>query len=284
MAMKNEDFVRHFIAAEKECDEVVLRQVMNFMDDVSADAILEENSDPWSRNYSYLEWKRNNKKPLDRSFHKNETIKRLLTWYLDPKSKKVDYARKTLCERFPYLSYEEQCKIIDTFMHRGYVHDTVYCCRYLVEDEYWKEEYREMVERFFLNTLTGNTRNSYAAAKVVAHHSSQEFIRECIEMLDDEDMDENSDLYDVLQVLVIACEGHPYKILKHAKLTPDRYAYVMVKKGLRISEEEACEALEKVLSENYVSKSEVRIMSWVVAQMGYLDMLLDFGVRMKKSK
>lgn len=277
--MKNEQFVRHFISVESLCDKDVMRQVMNFMDDESADAILAENGGEWSENYSYLAWKRGARKSLDKSFHKNETVDELLALYLNPKSKKVVYARDCLWRRFSFLSFEEQCKIIDTFMKRGYVHDLVNCCKRMVDDEYWRDEYREIVEQFYLRTLEVNTRNSYPVAKIVARHSSQEFIKACIEMLDDEEM---CDLEDVLQVLLIGCEEHPDMVLKNVKLTPDRYAYVMVKKGQRISEEEARMALESTLSDQHVSKEDIKIMCWVVAQMGYLDLLLDFGTEVER--
>jgi len=283
--MTDKEFVKHFIEVEKDCDKGVLHQVINCMDEKMAERIIDEyeknEKEPTSEAYSFLTWRRYVRKPVEmENFHKNERVDELLERYATVIGKEMEPVRDALRTRFDYMSFAEQKKVVRAFLTRGYVNDMVYCCK-VMNDAHWKKEYLDILEPFFVRMITHNTKKAYVVAKVIVRHSSQEFIRESIGRLDYEGV--RGDLMMTLQVLLMACKEDPKKVLKQAKLEPDDYVYVMAKRGKKVSEEEARMALD-VTMDGPLTADRVRVMSWAVAQMGYLEVLLDFAERLKRKR
>jgi len=107
-------------------------------------------------------------------FYKNESVQQLLEWYNDAKSRKVVHARKQLCRRFEFLSYEEQCSIIEAFMNRGNVSDIVLSCKYLANDAFWKEEYLPLVEKCLDHLiLTSEAQLRYVVQEFLIYYNKE---------------------------------------------------------------------------------------------------------------
>lgn len=276
--MDKDLFVDKFIQVQDACDINVLHRIINNLDDEVLDTLLrsEKISDEV---YSYLYWRKNLDKK-EEIFHKNESVEQLLEWYCNPKSKKVGYAREQINRRFLNLSFEEQCLIIEAFMQSGKVSDISTCCKYLVNDEYWKEEYIPIIESFYCHCVNEYSRVAYSVAKVIVKHSSKIFVENALKELDSCEV-EDSYLRNVLILLLISCEGHPHKLLRNNVLSSDEYLYVLSRKGLVATEEEVLKALNEIAADDNVPTYKIRSVVRSVAGMGYYDMLFDFGVRIK---
>lgn len=235
---------------------------------------------------SSLEKQLKHLKYVPKQFHENETVDQLLTWFNDSKSRKVDYARKRLQSRFQYLSFVDQNRIIYAFLNKENISDTAHCCYELFKnDVFWQDCYLPYIERFFLRALAKKPRIAYMSVKSVIKHFSKEFILSCINSLDVPDLSE--DVRFVLQLLLPAIDEHPNEVLKNVVLRPDEYVYIMSKKGLKVTETEAAQALNLLLDlevdDNIYDKKRIKIktITWSVARMGYFELLFDFGAKLK---
>jgi len=277
--MENDSFFDQFIANESDCNEDVLRYIINAMDDETVQALsrrYEISSNMSLELYRRLHRQQYTPKP----FHKNESVDQLLAWYNDQQSKKVDYARKQLEKRFNYFSFDEQNLIIETLLRRCNITDTAYCCTLMKNEAFWQDKYLPLIESYYAKVLNGNHNNAYCAARLMAMHSSKECIRSCIKDLDKPDIDEVLRLS--LQIFLASQEEEPSKLLKNVVLRPEEYVYVMAKKGLKATREEAALALDAIQAPGLYYDHRRKAIIWSVAQMGYFDLLLEFGVKHKK--
>jgi len=272
----NKDLIHYFLKFHEKCDKFILHQIINHMDEETIIYLLQHGNFIASETGDYLRWRLKHIKPID-DFHVNEPVEQLMEWYKNPKSKKVVYARKQLIKRFEYLSYTEQCGVIEAFMLSGHVAELLMCCQYLTNNHYWKDEYLPTIETFFNHCITKRSHNTLIAAKVVVLYSSKEFISNALSELDSCNLDESS-LRDVMILLLISCEGNPRDVLKSNTLRTYEYLYVMQNKGLSVSWQEAANALNELPPDLDSSNYEYRTTVRALAQMGYYDFLFDYGV------
>jgi len=270
---------------QDNCDEKVLHHIINSLDEKTIDALFDSCDDWMSNIYSYLRWRKSHMNPPVVDFYKNESVQQLLEWYNDAKSRKVVHARKQLCRRFEFLSYEEQCSIIEAFMNRGNVSDIVLSCKYLANDAFWKEEYLPLVEKCLDHLIADNVRSAYPVIKVVVVRSSQQSIEGLIRKLDQYNLEESfysMTQYDLLIPLLIACNKMPDEVLRNNALTTDDYVYVMSKKGLKVPEAIASMALNEFSNDESISSGKVNVVVRAIAKMGYYDLLFEYGLKLKK--
>lgn len=285
--MDTDQFVEKFNSLRKDCDEKVLHHVINSLDAKTIDALIDSCDDVMDDTYSYLRWRRNHMTLPVADFHKNESVGQLLEWYNNPKSKKVVHARKQLSKRFENLSYDEQCTIIDSFMQRGNISDMVFCCKYLNNDAFWKEEYLPLLEQSLDHLITENVRSAYLVIRIAVVRSSQQYIEKLIRELDKHCLTDSfysMTQHDLLIPLLIACDKLPDEVMKNNALTADEYVYVMARKGLKVPEAMASMALNEITADEIISKPKMDIVVRSIAKMGYYDLLFDYGVKLKESK
>ena len=110
-------------------------------------------------------------------FPKNESIETLLRWFNNPKSKKIQYARIALRNRFLYQSLSAQKKIIDAFMQRCSKIDVIWAAKYLHHDIFWNDGYLDAVISLWEKDKIGN----WLLARVVAKRAPKEFVRHVAE-------------------------------------------------------------------------------------------------------
>ena len=110
-------------------------------------------------------------------FPKNESIETLLRWFNNPKSKKIQYARIALRNRFLYQSLSAQKKIIDAFMQRCSNIDVIWAAKYLHHDIFWNDGYLDAVISLWEKDKIGN----WLLARVVAKRAPKEFVRHVAE-------------------------------------------------------------------------------------------------------
>lgn len=285
--MEDSSFVEKYLTIKDNCDERVLHNIINSLDEKTIDALLDSCDDCLSDMYSYLRWRKSHMTLPVTDFHKNESVQQLLEWYLNQKSKKVCYARKQLCKRFDFVSYDEQCEIIEAFMNRGTISDIVLSCKYLVNDAFWKDEYLPLVEKCLEHLIVENVRSAYPMIKVIVVRSSQRYIESLIHKLDKYNLEESfysMTPYDLLMPLLITCDKLPDEILNNNTLTAADYVYVMAKKGLKVPETMASMALNEISNDESVSSGKINIVVRSIAKMGYYDLLFDYGVKLNENK
>jgi len=269
----NKDLIHYFLKFHDKCDKFILHQIINHMDEETINYLLQHGNIRGSETGDYLRWRRNHLKPID-TFHVNEPVAQLMEWYSDKKSQKVVYARKQLIKRFEYLSYSEQCSIIDAFMQSGRVAEMLACCQYLTNNHYWKEEYLSAIEDYFNDCIAKRSHNALPVAKVIILHSSKQFISNALNELDNFNLDE-SPLRDVMILLLTVCDGDPHDNLKNNILRTHEYLYVMQKKELTVTWQEAAKAIDDLPPDADSSNYEYRTIVRALAQMGYYDFLLS---------
>lgn len=81
--------------------------------------------------------------PKGRTEHKNESIKQLLGWYVDKKSKKVSYAADELKKRFSAQSLATQKTILMTFLSGSSRKEIEWAVRYL--RDHWIPSFENVV-------------------------------------------------------------------------------------------------------------------------------------------
>ena len=110
-------------------------------------------------------------------FPKNESIETLLRWFNNPQSKKIQYARIALRNRFLYQSFSAQKKIIDAFMQRSSKIDVMWAAKYIHHDMFWNDRYLDAVISLWEKDKIGN----WLLARVVAKRAPKEFVRHVAE-------------------------------------------------------------------------------------------------------
>ena len=211
---------------------------------------------------------------------KNEPVEQLLEWYVGTDDEKKDYARKSLNDRFFCLSFDQQCDIIRFYMASGIDKDMLTACWHLTCDEYWIDAYLPVVEDLCIRSIDNGEFDTYRAVDVVIKRSSQEFIRKAITEIDRQNM--YSKFRSNMFNLLVVCDKQPKEVLENIKLDPYTYADIMLKKGLKISENEAAEVLDLVLSRSYIIRNDINYVAWLMAKFGYEHLLPDFAKRVKE--
>ena len=148
-----------------------------------------------------------------KSIEKNEPIGRLLRYYIDKKSKKVEYARKHLRSRFEQQSYQEQNKILKAFLN-GTKDDYEWAAKYLRRN--WRKEMTSAVSTAWEKT------GSLKLAYVILRHLPNEYI-----------LKEQTRLSDIAgyQYVCARVGNEPSFEFEESRLdTPDLF-YVMAKLG-----------------------------------------------------
>lgn len=300
--MDKQSFIEKFIQNESLCDMQIKWQIIKSLDSSLADSlrifmreIADDNSDSFTLFYldrvcdsSYNQ----DFQSSEQRFHKNESVEELLQWFNDSFKGKVTYARKWLCKRFEHLSFNEQCEVIKAFMARGTLNDIAFCCKYFVNEVFWNKDYLPQIEGTFIECINRNNGRKYVVAKIIANHSSVDYITKCIALIDNDTLD----MYtrDTLHILLIAHPFQPSELLSKTELCPGEYAYILAKKNLSFSRHEAaialystlvqttnCIAPERTISPDRKSYgTKLSIVTWAIGKMGYIDILLDFGVKL----
>lgn len=128
-------------------------------------------------------------------------------------------ARKALKERVPYVSFEEQQKILRTFFENASV-DRLFALRYL--DTHWDDYYKSNVNKVW------REHHEMEAARVIIHHFPQDFVRDNrIELAKD---------YNYLQVRLRLPPTFP---IDRKELSDSAYLYLCARQSLPISDKEA---------------------------------------------
>lgn len=165
--------------------------------------------------------------------------------------------------------------------------------KYFVNEVFWNGDYLPQIGDAFIECINRNNNSrTYVVAKIIANHSSVNYITKCIALLDNDTLD----MYtrDALHILLIAHPLQPSELLSKAELCPGEYAYILARKNLSFSRHEAAIALYSTLvqetnnntPEHAISPdrksygTKLSIVTWAIGMMGYIDILLDFGVKL----
>lgn len=208
-------------------------------------------------------------------FHKNETVEQLLELYYDSDEKKVKQARMYLKDRFYCMSYDEQSKVIRTFLENGEDEEFDSVCEFMELEEHWDESYLPLIESRFIKYIERHTFQPYKVARMVIRHSSQEFILKAITLIDQQKECDN--MREELLALLIACDKLPKEVLKNIVLEPVEYASVMCQKGQRLSEKEMAEVMNSVANASELIREDINIVIWLAVRWRYVKLVVDFA-------
>ncbi|MBR5677901.1 MAG: hypothetical protein IKX20_07170 [Paludibacteraceae bacterium] len=154
---------------------------------------------------------------------RNKTTAQLLKEF-DTKGMRIK-ARKALKERVPYVSFEEQQKILRTFFENASV-DRLFALRYL--DTHWDDYYTPFVEKAW------HEHHEMESARVICHHFPQSFV-----------LDNRQDLakdYNYLQVRLRLPSSFE---IDREQLSDSAYLYLCARQSIPVRDEEAEELFYK---------------------------------------
>lgn len=100
-------------------------------------------------------------------------VQQLLSWYNNPRSRKISFAKKELMVRFEYLSWEEQHDILLAFFRRGPKTDMLWAAK--KSRHRWKPEYIPFVEDMWNRHLVYDKTGTFIS-KIVLEHFPSDFI------------------------------------------------------------------------------------------------------------
>ena len=143
--------------------------------------------------------------------HKKESLRQLLKWFSDKKSKKVNYARAGIKDRYHTLSYKEQITVLNALFDGGvsdrkwaYSRITVFVSKHLIE------KVQSLFEKF----------NEKEAGYLIIRYSSLEFVKEHAKELEQ--------VVAYRQFCMKMAQDSEFSIDK-SKLLPEEYLYIMAK-------------------------------------------------------
>ena len=167
-------------------------------------------------------------------FKKNASLMDLLSAYSMREKGKVVVSRKELRKRFDYCSYGEQILIISAFMDSHIKKDIEWCCRYLEEDNYWKNSYLEI-----LYIQWEEHKDNYNLAKAIIPHLDDKGLKEMIQLLDPDNEEERK----VRRAAIIQIANDTTVDLHDYNLSPSDFVYISAKTRRSVTEDNTLEAI-----------------------------------------
>ena len=244
-------------------------------------------SDDLSAELRYLNWSAGKSKEKESHFIRNPSINGLVQTYIMKVKGTVGSARKELRRRFSYCSYDEQVIIIHTFMTGACVNDIIWCTKYLIEEDFWRESYLPI-----LWNLWHKHSDNYALSKAIIKYADEDTIRIMISILNPAVEFERR----IRTQAVIRLAKDKAINLMDFNLNPRDYIYVAAKTGRKVAQETVLEGLlflmsqlncefmvRNLLSVKVLDNGEVSFqlndkhLMWAIAKLGCADALIEFN-------
>lgn len=190
---------------------------------------------------------------------------------------KKQLARKELQIRLPYLTADEQKRVIYTFLDTSAKTDRVFVLKYL--DKHFELMYLEAVK------VVWELYHDFEAAKVLTHYAPDEFIIANFEQLVDD--------YRYLPVRLRMPSSTP---IDHSKLEMHEFLYLCARQHLPIAAEEAFAVLSNTIHQqleresfNYKDPSLYKLtfissILWSLGELGFEDIILRFYLENERTK
>lgn len=191
---------------------------------------------------------------------RNRTLSQLLKDYVT-KGLKIK-ARAELKHRLPFLSFEEQRKVISALCE-NINQDRQFALRFL--DEHWDDSYTPLVTQLWHDF------HDQDAAKLIVHHFQQDFIQANREGL--------ATNYNYLQVRLRLSASSP---IDRERLSDSAYLYLCARLSIEISDEQAeslfYQSVLNAIGSRYIKSSWTSTPNWSKYPQYFDDTLCDLSV------